>query len=138
MSIQGFESLRLLHKIMKFFQYVWNLCCVTSKKIGIALFHLIFITLFCTLPHELGHAIAASWFSYRVDHIMIDFVRSSDYWFSFNLFGYEIRFGRVPRKKFFWLVKEYNILTIIYNFLAVLWSPSCDVRRIFSLLFRKN
>jgi hypothetical protein len=81
---------------MKFFKYCWNLCYTASKKIGIALFHLIFITLFCTLPHELGHAIAASSFSHKVDHIMISFIRSSGYWFSFNLFGYKIRLGRIP------------------------------------------
>ncbi|CAI2188856.1 18685_t:CDS:2, partial [Funneliformis geosporum] len=44
---------------------------------GIALFHLIFITLFCTLPHELGHAIVANCFSRK-------------------LFKYEIRFGKLP------------------------------------------
>ena len=81
---------------MKFFQYCWNLGYATSKKIGVTLFHLIFITLFCTLPHELGHAVAASCFSYKVDHIMINFVRSSDVWFSVNFFGYEIRLGKVP------------------------------------------
>jgi len=172
---------------MKFFKYCWNLCYATSKKIGLALFHLVFITLFCTLPHELGHAVAAKAFSYKVDHIMINFVSSSDFWFSFPFFGYEIRLGKVPLifgqthfgytwtrgsrgsdliitaagllvnlwlallgwwgesklkskfwKKFFRWLKEYNLLTIIYNFLAVLWVPNCDVRRIFSLLFHKN
>jgi len=168
---------------MKFFQYTWNLCYSTSKKIGVALFHLIFITLFCTLPHELGHAIAANSFSQRVDYISINFFRSSDYWCSFKLFKYEIRLGKMPLiggsthysglgnkgrliilaaglvvnlllallawwaeskienkfwKKFFGLLKEYNLLTIIYNFLAVLWSPNCDVRRIFSWFFCKK
>jgi hypothetical protein len=41
-------------------------------------------------------------------------------------------------KKFFKLVKEYNLLTIIFNFLNALWSPRCDARRIFSLLFRRG
>jgi hypothetical protein len=166
---------------MRFFQYTWNLCCVTGKKIGIALFHLIFITVFCTLPHELGHAIAVNCFSRKVDYIAINFFHSSDYWYSFKLFKYEIRLGKLPLiggltrhsggnkgrliimaagllanllltllawwaekrvknrfwKKFFKLVKEYNFLTIIFNFLAALWSPRCDVRRIFSLLFGK-
>jgi hypothetical protein len=66
-------------KIMKFFQYCWNLCYATSKKIGVALFHLIFITLFCTLPHELGRALAANLFSRKVDYITINFLCSSEH-----------------------------------------------------------
>ena len=81
-------------KIMRFFQYCWNLCYATSKKIGIALFHLIFITIFCTLPHELGHALAANCFSYEVGRIRIGFMGSSGY--SFGLFGYHFKLGRIP------------------------------------------
>jgi len=168
---------------MNFFHYCWNLCYATSKKIGIALFHLIFITLFCTLPHELGHAIARNCFSHKVKYIMLGFGGSSR--FSFNLV-YKFKLGKIPFifgytrygsyinnwkkdlisasagliinlllallawwaeskienkfcKKFFRLVKEYNALTIIYNFLfSPLWNPNCDVRRIFSLLFRRG
>ena len=83
-------------KIMRFFKWSWNLCFTVGKKIAIAFFHLIFITIFCTLPHELGHALAANCFSWRVDHIMINFTHSSDHWFSFNLFKYEIRLGKIP------------------------------------------
>jgi len=79
---------------MRFFQYCWNLCYATSKKIGIALFHLIFITIFCTLPHELGHALAANCFSYEVGRIRIGFMGSSGY--SFGLFGYHFKLGRIP------------------------------------------
>jgi hypothetical protein len=72
------------------------LCYATSKKIGIALFHLIFITVFCTLPHELGHALAANFFSRKVKYITIGFPRSSEYWFSFKFFKYEIKLNKIP------------------------------------------
>jgi len=167
---------------MKFFHYCWNLCYATSKKIVITLFHLIFITLFCTLPHELGHALAANCFSNKVKYIMLGFGGSSR--FSFSLI-YKFKLGKMPLifgytryeryigdwkkdlvitsaglimnlllallawwaeskienkfwKKFFCLLKEYNLLTIIYNFLDVLWNPNCDVRKIFSLLFLRG
>src|SRR5947208_17011814 len=83
-------------KIMKFFKYCWNLCYATSKKIGVALFHLIFITLFCTLPHELGHAAAANLFSHGVKYIKLTFISSSPTIFSFNVLGQEIRLAKMP------------------------------------------
>ena len=74
-------KLLMKDKLWKFFKYAWNLCWVAGKKIVIALIHLIFITLFCTLPHELGHATAASYFSHKVNYITFGFIPSlsSDY-----------------------------------------------------------
>jgi len=81
---------------MKFFNYAWNLCYITGKKIIIALFHLIFITLFCTLPHELGHAAAANLFSHGVKYIRFTFISDSPTTFSFNALGQKIKLGKIP------------------------------------------